>query len=561
MASIVGKRQGGRTYYYLVESARVGGKPRIVSQRYLGPADEILARLEGKDQAEAVRSRHLAFGDLASVWSMLRRLEVGETIDEVVGGRRSDAGASVGTYLALACLNRVVAPCSKLGFADWWKTTAGDRLVKIPLSALDHRRFWEAMDQVDDTAIAEIEARLSRRIIEVFELDCSGLVLDMTNFATWIDSTNTRAAIAQRGHSKQKRFDLRLVGLGLVVTKDGAIPLLSHAYAGNRPDVTQFADMVTALAHRFAGLTDTGELTLVYDAGQDSAANQTIIEATGIHYLGSLRPSDHTELLKVPRSQYQPVDPQRFPGLSAFETRTQALGADRRAVVTFSEELFNAQRRGLAQSLAKASRSLLRLQQALAGGRSRRTRAAIEAEIAQILAHRYLKRCLDGVLHGDEPGQFRLEVIEHENGRRALEREVFGKRILFTDHQDWGIPDVVAAYRSQWLIESDFRQMKDPDVVSFSPMHHFTDQKIRVHVFYCVLALQIARLMARQAQRAGLDLSVRQLLCTLAGIQETVLLYPSTGGRPRARRLLTDMDEHQRQLYDLFNLDAWAPPT
>lgn len=559
MASLVGKRQGGRTYYYLVESARVGGKPRIVSQRYLGPAEEIVARLEGKDGAGAVRSRHLAFGDLAAVWGMLSRLGVVDTIDEVVGGRRADAGASVGTYLALACLNRVVAPCSKLGFADWWRTTAGDRLVKVPSSALDHRRFWDAMDQVDDQAIAEIETRLSRRIVSEFGLDCSGLVLDMTNFATYIDTTNTRAAIAQRGHAKQKRFDLRLVGLGLVASKDGAIPLLSQAYAGNRPDVTQFAGMVTSLAERFRGLTDASTLTLVYDAGQDSAANQTTIESTGMHYVGSLRPSDHPRLLKIPRSQYQQLDQARFPGVSAVEATARALGADRRVIVTFSQTLFDAQRRGLAQTIMKATRSLLRLQQALAGGRSRRNRPAIEAEIAQTLNVRYLKQCLEAVLVGDRPGELRLEVIEHTIGQATLEREVFGKRILFTDHVDWPIEDVVAAYRSQWVIESDFRQMKDTDVVSFSPMHHFTDQKIRVHVFYCVLALQVARLLARQAEHAGIHSSVPQLLSTLAGIQETVILYPSTGGRPRARRILTDTDPRQAQLYQLFELDTWAP--
>lgn len=301
MASIISKKVRGQTYYYLREMARVGGRPKMVSERYLGRAADIEAAMVGAEMVPD-RSRHLAFGDLAATWSMLVRLGVVETIDEVVGGRRSDAGASVGTYLALAALNRVVAPCSKLAFSDWWRTTAGDRLGKISISALDHRRFWDAMDQVDDTAISEIETRLARRVIETFGLDCSGLVLDMTNFATWIDTTNTRAPIAQRGHSKQKRFDLRLIGLGLVATKDGAIPLLSHAYAGNRPDVTQFADMVTNLAGRFSGLTDTSTLTLVYDAGQDSAANQSVIEGTGMHYVGSLRPSDHPALLKIPRS-------------------------------------------------------------------------------------------------------------------------------------------------------------------------------------------------------------------------------------------------------------------
>ena len=99
---------------------------------------------------------------------------------------------------------------------------------------------------------------------------------------------------------------------------------------------------------------------------------------------------------------------------------------------------------------------------------------------------------------------------------------------------------MVAGYRSQSEAEFGFRQLKDPHVVSFSPMHHWTEHNIRVHVFTCVLALQIAHLMRRQAHRHGLHLSVRELLDTLAGIQETVLIYPSTGGRPKARRMLTD---------------------
>src|SRR5271167_2719545 len=116
MPSIVGKKQGGRTYYYLVESARVGGKPRIVSQRYLGSAEEIATRLSATGPGEPTRTQHRGFGDLAAVWSVLTRLQVAEIIDEVVGTRRADASASVGTYLALACANRVVAPCSKLAF-------------------------------------------------------------------------------------------------------------------------------------------------------------------------------------------------------------------------------------------------------------------------------------------------------------------------------------------------------------------------------------------------------------------------------------------------------------
>ncbi len=159
MPSIVGKRRGKYTYYYLVESARVDGKPRIVSQEYLGTAEEVMAKLAGGGAGEPVRSQHKRFGDLAAVWSVLQRLGVAEVID-TVAPRRADAAVSVGTYIALATANRVVAPCSKLAFADWWAGTAGSRWVKTPAGALDHRRFWDAMDHLDTEALARIETEL-----------------------------------------------------------------------------------------------------------------------------------------------------------------------------------------------------------------------------------------------------------------------------------------------------------------------------------------------------------------------------------------------------------------
>jgi len=250
MASIVGKRIGGQTYYYLREVARVGGKPRIVWQRYLGRAADIEAAVSGATSLPA-RTRHLAFGDLAAAWSVLGRLRVVEIIDHLVGARRADAAASVGTCLALATVNRVVAPCSKLAFADWWQTTAGDRWVRLPPGGLDHRRFWDAMDALSAETVRAAERAITAAMVAEYGVDLSGLVLDMTNFATWVDSGNARNTIAQRGKSKQHRADLRLVGLGLIVSTDGGIPLVSHPYPGNRPDVTQFGALVAELLGRW----------------------------------------------------------------------------------------------------------------------------------------------------------------------------------------------------------------------------------------------------------------------------------------------------------------------
>jgi transposase len=565
MASIVGKKRGKATYYYLVESARVNGKPRIVSQEYLGTAEELAAAMRGGGLGLPDRTQHRDFGAVAAAWGMLEDLGVAGIIDEVTGARRSDAGSSAGTYLALAALGRLVAPCSKLAFAEWWSGTAAGRFTRIGADVLDHRRFWDAMHAVTLEQMEEISRRIALAIVESSGADCSSVALDMTNFATFIDTGNEKAPIAQRGKAKQKRSDLRLVGLGLVVTRDGGIPLTWHAYPGNKPDVTQFPAMIGVLAGRHAAICAASgqaqaEMTVVFDAGQNSDANFAHLAGTRLRYVGSVPASDCGELTALPASARTIVDEPRFGGLTALDTRREVYGRERRAILTHSPELHASQAAGFTgTTLARATRKLGELAATLARGKTRRPRAAVEAGIGKILHDTWARRVITWQLTGDTPREHRLNWGIDEGARAALEDELFGKHVLITDHDDWPATDVIAAYRSQSEAEFSFRQLKDPRVVSFSPMFHWTEHNIRVHVLTCVLALQIAHLMRRKAAQAGPDLSVRALLGQLAGIQETVLLYQGDRGRPRAHRMLTETTPVQDKLSEIFSLARYAP--
>jgi transposase len=568
MASLYPKKIGGRTYWYLREMARVDGKPKMVSERYLGTAAEIEALLDARESAMLPeRTRHLGFGDVAAAWGMLQDLGAISMVDAAAGPRPPGQPLSTGTYLALAALNRLVAPCSKAGFADWWKTTAADRFTKIPASALDHRRFWDAMHAVTPAQLEQASEAIAAEIVRSSGVDVSSVALDMTNFATFIASGNGRAPIAQRGKAKQKRTDLRIVGLGLVVTRDGGIPLTWHAYPGDRPDVTQFPAMTDQLKARYeavcaaAGLElEAADMTVVFDAGQNSEANLAHFAATGLHFVGSVPASDCPDLTSLPASRRAIVDRERFGGLTAFDTRRAVYGAERRAVLTHSPELHEAQAAGFAgTTLAKAGRKLDELASKLARGKTRRPRDEVEAEIASITAKPWVRRVVRWDLSGGQPQDLRLSWHVDKQASAALEEEIFGKHVLITSHDDWPVPEVIAGYRSQSEAEFSFRQMKDPHVVSFSPMHHWTEHSIRVHMFTCVLALQVAHLMRLRTARAGLRMSVRELLRELAGIGETVLLYPSTGGRPRARRMTTELTANQPELHRIFGLQRWAP--
>src|SRR5665648_279188 len=283
MTSLYKKTIHGKPYWYLREMGWVDGKAKMVSERYVGNAAQIETLLDAREeQVLPERCRNLDFGAVAAVWGLLDDLGVAD-------------------------------PCSKRGFADWWKTTAADRFTKIRAAELDHRRFWDAMHALPLEALAGIEHELALRVCDRFDLDTSSVALDMTNFATFIDTGNAKAPIAQRGKAKQKRADLRLVGLGLVVTRTGGIPLLWHAYPGNKPDVTQFPDMITTLTHRHTALAaatgSTGtDMTVVFDAGQNSAANFALLADTGLDYVGSVPASDCADLLALPATARSTVD-------------------------------------------------------------------------------------------------------------------------------------------------------------------------------------------------------------------------------------------------------------
>ena len=412
MASLYPKKIGGKTYWYLREMARVGGKPKMVSERYLGTAEQIAAAVEGREAAALPeRTRHLAVGDVAAAWGVLEELGVAGIVDQAAGPAPAGQPLSTGTYLALAALNRLVAPCSKAAFADWWKTTAAGRFTRVPASALDHRRFWDAMHAVTLEQLERVSEAIAARIVQVLGVDVSSVALDITNLATFIATGNGRAPIAQRGKAKQKRSDLRLAGLGLVVTRDGGIPLTWHAYPGDKPDVTQFPDMVDQLKSRYeavcaaAGLpAQAADMTVVFDAGQNSEANFAHFAKTGLHYIGSVPASDCPDLIALPASKRTIVDKERFGGLTACDTRRAVYGAERRAILTHSPELHDAQAAGFTgTTLAKAGKKLDELAATLARGKTRRPREKVEAEITSIVSKPWVRRAVRWDLTGDQP--------------------------------------------------------------------------------------------------------------------------------------------------------------
>lgn len=440
----------------------------------------------------------------------------------------------------------------------WYRASAISSLFKLKTSDLAPQRFWDAMARLGEAEICEIERRLAERITRLFRVDTSALVLDATNFFTFIDSA-TDSELAKRGHNKQKRHDLKQVGLALLVSVDHSVPLQSLCYPGNMADCRSFAALAGELVDRYKTFAaSVGDITLVFDKGNNSLANLTALGASDYHFVGSLVPAHHKELLDVALGRFRPTE--KFDGVATYRTTKEVFGVKRTLVVTFSTELAEKQRRGLDQTLAKACGQLAGLAAILERGRYKRSEAEIGKAIDEICEPRWVGRILKVEL-ARERGDLRLHYRIDEAARSTVERTHFGKRILFTDRDDLSDEQIVVFYRTQNAVESAFRQMKDPTFISFSPMFHWTDDKIRVHVFYCVMALALTNLAWRRVHTHGIDISPKRMLAELSEIKLVDLLYPpaSGKGRPRVQRTLSELSDLQRRLLSALRLEEYVP--
>jgi len=181
MATIIKKIKKGNPYYYAVQSARVNGKPRIVWQKYLGTLDAIVKRAEGAVE-KVTEVDIFEAGGVAAMLQIANKIGLAEIIDEVIP-KRSD-GPSVGQYILVAIINRVVGPCSKLQMPKWYDNSILRRIWKYSPEVFTSQRFWDHMNLFSDKHIEEIQRRVTNKVLETYDINTERLLYDTTNFAS-----------------------------------------------------------------------------------------------------------------------------------------------------------------------------------------------------------------------------------------------------------------------------------------------------------------------------------------------------------------------------------------
>jgi transposase len=556
VVSLVRRRVRRQRYWYLVESGRVKGRPRIIWQKYLGTPDRIRSLIERAEVGGGPIEVDVADFGSAPLLALARELGFVETIDQLVPKR--DQGYSVGEHLLIAVINRCLAPCSKLQIRPWFDETILPRLLgkKEGLSSQD---YWNHLDRLDDGSIEAIQFAISRRAVERFGLGPDFLYYDPTNCSTRIQAHDDRGnEIPERGPAKDHRTDLRLIGLALLASRDHGVPLLHRTFPGNQSEYPLFREEVPRIRRWMVALgKDPREVTLVFDKGNHSAPGLDLVEGSGFHYVGSLRPSLNRDLMGLPLSKFRPCYGEGETATTAHREKRSAYGREVTVVVTYNRQLEEHLRATLEDILVTAEERLrswataLAVDQANDRSRGRRTLATCRNRIRKLLGHGEPLFRWTVTRNGRGPFEVNWQRNEAAIRRRSLG---FGRTVIYTDRHEWGDEEIIRAYRSKAAIEEEFRRLKDTSYLSDTPQYHWTDSKIKGHQLICFLALQLMTLLQRQLHRTGHSVTIDELAHGLQRWFQVVQLYP--GGK--VERRLRPMNAVQETLHKELHLEIYA---
>lgn len=560
MASIIAKKKANRLYYYVVESARVAGRPRIVQQTYLGTAERVAALVKDLAAPLPLSATTLDFGLPGALWLAAQQTGVWEVLESLWPKPRS--GPSTAHYLLLAAIHRICQPGPKTEVPDWYRRTLLHSLWGFAAERFTSQEFWDCFDRIPNEAGEEDPLdQAQSRLLAVWEakhlVSRRLLAYDTTNFYSWVASTNTRNQLAQRGHNKQGRHNLRQVGLSYVLDGENGLSLCHHVYPGNVADAEEFP----VALKRIVGLLDRhgiarDSVTLVLDKGSAALANTLELEQAGVGWISALPWNQAPEAFRA-----QPIEP--LPALSSAQAGVRAAaerllvqGKEYLCVLKYSAPFASEQLHSLTSALSKVLPAMRRLSVELAKPGARFTEAGIRNKIARWLSGAFVSELVRYQLEL-RGGRWRLQFdFDHAAFERLLARRL-GRTTLLTNRMDWTAEQVVEGYSGQQPIERVFRGLKEGDWLGWGPMYHWTDSKIRVHAFYCMLGISLLQYLHRKAQAAWPGLSMEQLLVELRQIQQFALLYPPQGekGPNRVATVLSKQTLAQQSLAKELGLD------
>ena len=538
MASLQKKIVKGKEYWSIVESKRINGKPRPVVIEYIGNTKKLFEKLQNNNiKNNSIKS--YSHGDTHSLMAIAKKIGIQEILDDTFKNQIRD-GLSRSTSLILAAIHRTCKPGSKKEFEEWFKTTTLHHELDIKPETTTSQHFWKQMDGITEKELMLAEDAITKKILQMYDIGLDKLALDYTNYFTYISTDNKKNELAQRGRNKQKRYDLRQCSLTVVTSKEAGIPLFSHVYEGNKNDQTEFSEYLPLFEKRFPDC-DLKEITLIFDGGSNTKKN---LAALKTHYICSFSLAYCKELYDIDISDYNETNiNDRL--VKFYRTAKNIWSKKRTCILTFSQKLFDGQIRELDENIVKVINNLKELNDKLSNEKSSidKSEKGIKSRVEKILKYKYIPDIIWTEVK-DNKVIYNIDIIQ----KQEIVNRYFGKKLTITDRDEWTTEEILEAYYEQDCIEKIFRDTKNVEHFSLRPIYHWTDQKIRVHVFICLLGLTLSSILQKELYNKGIDISKNRLMETLSQIRQC-WVKDSVGNK--VTKILEDMDDLQSDIWSV----------
>jgi transposase len=541
------KTKKGRPYLYVREIARVDGKPKVISQIYIGSPEKVAGLLSGKE-ADLLNLKVEEFGSLWLAHLIDRDIDLCGIVDSVVPKAERETGPSIGEYFLYCVLNRMVQAVSKNKLADWYRKTAIQHIRPVDLDELTSKRYWEKWDRVSETELQTIARRFFERLWQIESPTADCLLFDTTNYYTYMAS-QTDSKLAQRGKNKAGKHHLRQIGLGLLVARDSRLPLYYSVYPGNLHDSKHFEAVMDEMFGVVCGLNKTKErLTVVIDKGMNADDNYAWIdEQSRVHFITTYSTYFAEDLAITPMNRFEPADTtenrrrieenQEDECLLAYRTKGEYWGKERTVIVTHTPASARKQAYTFADKLEAMRQELLVMRTKVRDKAPHwRNEEAVRERYVSFCEHIHMTPQLYELEFEQSPDGLLLTFRKNTylvNRKQAM----FGKNIIITDNTDWLTGDIIEASLARWQVEERFRLSKNDELVGTSPVRHWTDSKIRCHLFTCVVAMTYLRRIELKMTAAGRKRSIEEIMDDMRHLHNVLSI--KKGSRIPERRLET----------------------
>jgi len=546
MVHLIKKKIKGKTYLYLAKSARINGKPRRVWQKYLGPEDKIDEDLDLSTEPKCTVST-FDFGLPIVLMQLVNRLNLVEIVNSVANKRAQ--GLSVGHYVVLAAINRCVKPTTKAKIRSWFEHTALFKEFPPIETYLDSMAYTNHFKYLTPKSIGEIEAKIHDKLITEFGVAMNALFYDPTNFFTYINPKDG-TALPKHGHSKDGRKTLNLVGLTLFCSQDGGLPIMHEVYPGNLQDARVFREELTRLFKRFKRIgIDATDLCVVFDKGNISENAFAQINASGIRFVSSLRPSTRKDLANLPAREFPLQTLPNGKEVGVLEFTHDKYGSQHRLVVVYNPRQRAWQEKNLVKKLEMRIVKINEWFKNKLNVKKWRDPAAVETKIRSIIKTKeyfqWIKYSVSG-LEGAVAYSIRIDTDALDAHLATL-----GKNFLLSNHPLMSPLEITWLYRQQYTIEQAFKYLKSPSFLSVRPMYHHADESIRGHVFSCVLGLLLLTLLTREIQHRYKKMSLLEIVERLSEIELVVIQYEKSN---KKFKMFAETSKEAKDLSDFLRL-------